>query len=55
MDNTHQAKVKNGHVLHKIALVQSQRNSTVHLSSFSVKFQNLFEIYEHLTHSNQVA
>ena len=29
MDNTHQAKVKNGHVLHKIALVQSQRNSAV--------------------------
>ena len=29
MDSIHQAKVKSGHLLHKIALVQSQRNSTV--------------------------
>ena len=29
MDSIHQAKVKIGHLLHKIALVQSQRNSTV--------------------------
>ena len=29
MDSIHQAKLKSGHLLHKIALVQSQRNSTV--------------------------
>ena len=29
MDSIHQAKVKSGHLLHKIALVQSQRNSTL--------------------------
>ena len=36
MDSIHQAKVKSGHLLHKIALVQSQRNSTVH--GFTVSF-----------------
>ena len=30
MESIHQAKVKSGHLLHKIAIVQSQRNSTVH-------------------------
>ena len=29
MDSIHQAKVKSDNLLHKIALVQSQRNSTV--------------------------
>ena len=29
MDSIHQAKVKSGHLLRKIALVQFQRNSTV--------------------------
>ena len=29
MDSIHQAMLKSGHLLHKIALVQSQRNSTV--------------------------
>ena len=29
MDSIHQAKVKSGHLLHEITLVQSQRNSTV--------------------------
>ena len=29
MDSIHQAKLKSGHLLHKMALVQSQRNSTV--------------------------
>ena len=29
MDSIHQAKVKSGHLLHKIALVQSQKNMTV--------------------------
>ena len=29
MDSIHQAKVKSGHLLHKIAPVQSQSNSTV--------------------------
>ena len=29
MDSIHQAKAKSGHLLRKIALVQSQKNSTV--------------------------
>ena len=29
MDSIYQAKLKSGHLLHKIALVQSQKNSTV--------------------------
>ena len=31
MDGIHQTMLKSGHLLHKIALVQSQRNSTVHM------------------------
>ena len=31
MDSIHQAMLKSGHLLHKIALVQSQRNGTVGL------------------------
>ena len=30
MDSIHQAMLKSGHLLHKIAFDQSQRNTTVH-------------------------
>ena len=34
MDSIHQGMLKSGHLLHKIALVQSQRNSTVGMQIF---------------------
>ena len=34
MDSIHQAMLKSGHLLHKVAFVQSQMNSTV---SYEVK------------------
>ena len=43
MDRIHQAKVKSGHLLLKIALVKSQRNSTMvfKLGVFIAKIVNL--------------
>ena len=38
MDNIHQAKLKNGHLLNKMALVQSQRSRTA-LQIFTAKLQ----------------
>ena len=36
MDSIHQAKVKSGHLLHKMALVQSQRNRTVGIQHYKI-------------------
>ena len=44
MDSIHQAKVKSGHLVHKIALVQSQRNSTV-LSTYIFYTLELWPIF----------
>ena len=44
MDSIPQAMLKSGHLLHKIALVQSQRNSTV----FMMVFCSNFAVYCHL-------
>ena len=39
MDSIHQAKLKSGYVLHKMALFQSQRNTTVGFVSLKMLFQ----------------
>ena len=41
MDSIHQAKLKSGYLLHKITLVQSQRNSTVALFGFIMNLVSL--------------